>query len=327
MLAQGMIEGAERKKDQVMTKDHVVIRTYDLTKRFKKLTAVDNLNMEVYQGEVFGFLGPNGAGKTTAISILLGLLRPTAGAAEVLGYDIRRQPSQALRRVGALVEAAFYPYLSARDNLWVMAQMSGGGVRAERINEVLELVGLAKRAEDKFKTFSTGMKQRLGLGAALIHDPELLILDEPTNGLDPAGMLEIRQLIGRLAREEGKTIFLSSHLLHEVEQVCDRVLILNQGVAIASGRVDEISKRGGEIEVRVAELARAKAVLETLEWVKKVQIGEVVLYVDAPAERAADITAVLAARELYLHGLKVTESSLESFFLDVTGNSSSLTEL
>ena len=221
-----------------MAERQVVIRTHNLTKRFKKLTAVDQLNMEVTQGEVFGFLGPNGAGKTTTISMLLGLLHPTAGSAEVLGYDIQSQPARALRGVGALVEAAFYPYLSARDNLWVMAQLSGGGASPKRISEVLELVGLAKRADDKFKTFSTGMKQRLGLGAALIHDPDLLILDEPTHGLDPAGMREMRELIGRLSREHNKTVFLSSHLLHEVEQVCDRVLILDQGRAIAAGRVD-----------------------------------------------------------------------------------------
>jgi ABC-2 type transport system ATP-binding protein len=309
-----------------MIEKRIVIRTHDLTKRFKKLTAVENLTMEVYQGEVFGFLGPNGAGKTTTISMLLGLLRPTAGSAEVLGYDIRQQPAQALQRVGALVEAAFYPYLSARDNLWVMAQMSGAGGDKDRIDQVLELVGLAKRADDKFKTFSTGMKQRLGLGAALIHDPELLILDEPTGGLDPAGMLEIRQLIRRLAREEGKTVFLSSHLLHEVEQVCDRVLVLDHGQAIATGRVDEILLQEGQIQVRVAELARAGEVLRGLEWVEAVWDRDGALYVDAPADRAADITAALAAEGLYLHGLKVTERSLESFFLDVTGNSGTRSE-
>jgi ABC-2 type transport system ATP-binding protein len=298
----------------------VVIRTHDLTKRFKKLTAVDQLNMEVYQGEVFGFLGPNGAGKTTTISMLLGLLRPTAGSAEVLGYDIQSQPARALRRVGALVEAAFYPYLSARDNLWVMAQLSGGGVSTERIAEVLELVGLAKRADSKFKTFSTGMKQRLGLGAALVHNPDLLILDEPTHGLDPAGMREMRELIGRLSREQNKTVFLSSHLLHEVEQVCDRVLILDQGQAIAAGQVEEILRQGGAIEVRVAQPERALELLKRLPWVEKVQLRDGALYLDAPAGRAADITAALAAEGLYLHGLRTAERSLESFFLDVTGD-------
>jgi len=297
--------------------EKIAIHTHDLTKRYKALTAVDNLNMAVYHGEVFGFLGPNGAGKTTTISMLLGLIRPTAGSAEVLGYDIRAQTTPALRQVGALVEAAFYPYLSARDNLWVMAQMSGGGVTRQRVDAILAQVGLSARAADKFQTFSTGMKQRLGLGAALLHDPNLLILDEPTNGLDPAGMLEIRQLIGHLARDRGKTIFLSSHLLHEVEQVCDRVLILDKGQTIAVGRVDELLHKGGHIELRIAEPERAQAILHSLDWVSGVLLRDGVLYVDAPAERAADLTAALAAQGLYLHGLKVVERSLESFFLAV----------
>jgi len=298
----------------------VVIRTHGLTKRYKTLIAVDNLNMEVCRGEVFGFLGPNGAGKTTTISMLLGLIRPTAGSAEVLGYDIRAQATPALRQVGALVEAAFYPYLSARDNLWVMAQMSGGGVSRERIDAVLAQVGLAARATDKFQTFSTGMKQRLGLGAALLHSPDLLILDEPTNGLDPAGMLEIRLLIRHLAQDQGKTIFLSSHLLYEVEQVCDRVLILDKGQTIAVGRVDELLRQDGHIEIRIAEPEQARDVLRGLGWVDKVMLREGVLYLDAPAARAADLTAALAAEGLYLHGLKIAERSLESFFLAVTGN-------
>ncbi len=303
-----------------MSENTVVIRTQDLTKRYKTVTAVDNLNLEVYHGEVFGFLGPNGAGKTTTISMLLGLIRPTAGLAQVLGYDIRTQATPALRQVGALVEAAFYPYLSAHDNLWVMAKMSGGGIAQARIAAVLEQVGLADRATDKFQTFSTGMKQRLGLAAALLHDPDLFILDEPTNGLDPAGMLEIRQLIRHLAQDRGKTVFLSSHLLHEVEQVCDRVLILNKGRTLAVGRVDELLRQGGHIEVRIAEPERAQDVLRRLEWVNKLLLRDGVLYVDAPAERAADLTAALSAEGLYLHGLKVAERSLESFFLSVTGN-------
>ena len=303
-----------------MPENTVVIRTHGLTKRYKTLIAVDNLNMEVCQGEVFGFLGPNGAGKTTTISMLLGLIRPTAGSAEVLGYDIRAQATPALRQVGALVEAAFYPYLSAHDNLWVMAQMSGGGVSRERIDAVLAQVGLAARATDKFQTFSTGMKQRLGLGAALLHSPDLLILDEPTNGLDPAGMLEIRLLIRHLAQDQGKTIFLSSHLLYEVEQVCDRVLILDKGQTIAVGRVDELLRQDGHIEIRIAEPEQARDVLRGLGWVDKVMLREGVLYLDAPAARAAELTAALAAEGLYLHGLKIAERSLESFFLAVTGN-------
>lgn len=300
-----------------MSESMVVIHTEDLSKRYKEVTAVDCMSVSVYRGEVFGLLGPNGAGKTTTISMLLGLVRPTSGGATVLGHDMRTHPSAALRRVGALVEAAFYPYLSARENLWVMAQMSGGVAR-ERIDAMLDRVGLLARASSPVRTFSLGMKQRLGLAAALVHDPELLILDEPTIGLDPAGMIEIRELILQLAKEEGRTVFLSSHLLHEVEQVCDRVLILQEGRTIACGRVDELLGQGGQIEVRVAHAPEAAAVLEALDWVSGVQLHEDVLHVDAPAERAADLTAALAAHGLYLSGLQVKDRSLESYFLDVT---------
>ena len=308
--------------------DDIVIRTEGLTKRYgrsrsaRAIWAVKDLSMRVYQGEVFGLLGPNGAGKTTTISMLLGLIHPTSGSAEVLGYDIGTHAPAALRQVGALVEAAFYPYLSAWDNLWVMSQMSGGGVSEERIEQILDLVGLSSRSASKVKTFSTGMKQRLGLGVALVHDPELLILDEPTNGLDPAGMLEIRQLIRRLAEEEGKTIMLSSHLLHEVEQVCNRVMIIHQGKAIACDRVDKLLEEGGHIEIRIDQAQQAVDALRTLDWVGGVQLRDDVVYVDAPSERAADLTAALAAQGLYLRGLRVAERSLESYFLDVTEKNS-----
>ncbi|MBN1580253.1 MAG: ABC transporter ATP-binding protein [Anaerolineae bacterium] len=303
----------------MQTSSHpIVIRTEGLTKRYKEVTAVDNMSMRVHGGEIFGLLGPNGAGKTTTISMLLGLIRPTSGSAEVLGHDMRTHAPDALRKVGALVEAAFYPYMSARDNLWVMAQMSGGGIDRKHIEKVLDLVGLSGRAGSKVETFSTGMKQRLGLGAALVHDPDLLILDEPTNGLDPAGMLEIRQLILRLAKKEHKTIMLSSHLLYEVEQVCDRVLILNKGHTIACDRVDTLLEHGGHIELRIENVAEATRVLQTLDFVAGVQLRDGVLLVDAPAGRAAELTAALAAHSLYLHGLQVSERSLESYFLDVT---------
>ncbi len=303
-----------------MMDETTVIHTEDLTKRYKEVTAVDSMSMRVTQGEVFGLLGPNGAGKTTTISMLLGLVRPSSGSAVVLGHDMRTHPSAALRQVGALVEAAFYPYLSARDNLWVMAQMSGG-VDGKRIDAMLDRVGLLARADSKVRTFSLGMKQRLGLAAALVHDPGLLILDEPTIGLDPAGMIEMRHLIRHLAKEEGKTVFLSSHLLHEVEQVCDRVLILQKGRTIACGRVSELLEHGGHIEVRIDRADEAERALRALDWVSSMQLRDGVIYVDAPAERAAELTAALAAEGLYLRGLQVRERSLESYFLDVTENS------
>lgn len=298
-----------------------VIQVKGLSKQYKKITAVSNISFQVQRGEVFGLLGPNGAGKTTAISMMLGLIRPTGGSVSITGKNVQTGASVALRNVGAMVEAAFYPYLSGWDNLWVMAQMSGGNQTEEQMKSILTQVGLANRADSRVNTYSMGMKQRLGLASALIHDPDILILDEPTNGLDPAGMLEMRHLIQRLARTEGKTIIISSHLLHEIEQVCDRVMILDKGAMIANGRVDDLLAQGGHIEIRIVEVEAAMAILKTLDWVSGVELREDVIYLNALGARAAELTAVLAQNNLYLHGLKVAERSLESYFLSVTGGS------
>ena len=295
-----------------------VIRTYDLSKQFKKVTAVDAVNFAVRRGEVFGFLGPNGAGKTTTIAMLLGLVRPTAGSAEVLGHDIRRDLSAALRRVGAIVETpAFYPYMSGNDNLRIFARVVGGAAE-QHIPGILALVGLAGRGKDKVGTYSLGMRQRLGLASALLGDPELLILDEPTNGLDPAGMQEMRAFIRHLADEEGKTVFLSSHLLHEVEQVCDRVLILNKGKVIAQGRVDELLSQAHGVEMRIEEAEQAAAVLNELEWVQGAQYEHDQLCVQAPPERAPELLAALAGHGLFPSEVRPVVSTLESVFLDLT---------
>jgi ABC-2 type transport system ATP-binding protein len=295
-----------------------VIQTYDLTKRFRNVTAVDRVNFAVHRGEVFGFLGPNGAGKTTTIAMLLGLVRPTAGSAEVLGHDIRRDLSAALRRVGAIVETpAFYPYLSGTDNLRIFARIAGGD--AERhIPDILERVGLKGRGKDKVGTYSLGMRQRLGLAAALLGDPELLILDEPTNGLDPAGMQEMRHSIRRLAEEEHKTVFLSSHLLHEVEQVCDRVLILNRGQVIAQGRVDDLLGQVHAVEMRIDDAGRAAGVLAALDWVEAARHKGDQLTVQAPPERTPELLASLAAHHLFPFEVRPATASLESVFLGMT---------
>jgi len=295
-----------------------VIRTRDLTKRFGRLTAVDGINFEVRRGEVFGFLGPNGAGKTTTIAMLLGLVRPTAGNAEVLGHDVRHDLSAALRRVGAIVETpAFYPYMSGEDNLRIFARILGGGAE-KHISALLEQVGLKGRGKDKVGTYSLGMRQRLGLAAALLGDPELLILDEPTNGLDPAGMQEMRVFIRRLVHEESKTIFLSSHLLHEVEQVCDRVLILNKGQVIAQGRVDELLGQAHAVEMRIADGARAAGVLSGLDWVQGTSQDGDWLRVQAPPERAPELLEALSAHGLFPFEVRPVVSTLESVFLGLT---------
>jgi ABC-2 type transport system ATP-binding protein len=304
-----------------MNNNTPVIRTYDLTKRFKNITAVDAVNFEVQRGEVFGFLGPNGAGKTTTIAMLLGLVRPTAGSAEVLGHDIRRDLSAALRRVGAIVEApAFYPYLSGVDNLRIFARILGGDAE-KHIPALLEQVGLKGRGKDKVGAYSLGMRQRLGLASALLGDPELLLLDEPTNGLDPAGMQEMRLLVRRLAEEEGKTVFLSSHLLHEVEQVCDRVLILNKGQVIAQGRVDDLLGQAHAVEMRIADAKRAAVVLTALDWVEAAHHEGDQLRVQAPPERAPELLAALARHDLFPLEVRPAISSLESVFLGLTDDS------
>src|SRR4051794_13981911 len=208
------------------------VQTSALTKRYGRMRAVEELSISVPRGEVYGFLGPNGAGKTTTLRMLLGLVQPTSGSLRLLG---RRPGPGYLARVGALIEGpAFYPYLSGRDNLRVLADH--GGVRRSRVDGVLETVALAERAGDRYATYSLGMKQRLGLAAALLKDPELLILDEPTNGLDPAGMAEMRDFIRSLAAG-GRTVLLSSHVMGEIEQGCDRVGGVRARLLVAGGTV------------------------------------------------------------------------------------------
>ncbi|OGO08925.1 MAG: hypothetical protein A2Z66_07205 [Chloroflexi bacterium RBG_13_66_10] len=302
--------------------EEFVIRTWGLTKRYGKTLAVDGISFEVPRGEVFGFLGPNGAGKTTTIAMLLGLVHPTSGAAEVLGCDIRKGLGAALRRTGATIESpAFYPYLSGRDNLRVMA-LTGGGCDAGRIAEVLERVGLAGREGDLFKTYSMGMKQRLALAAALLNDPEFLILDEPTNGLDPAGIQETRTMLRQMVDEQGKSVFLSSHLLHEVQQVCDRVVIIDHGRVIAQGRVDELlrQREAIEVELRPADVDRGEAALRTARWVTGIRRDGDRLHVAAPAERSGEVAEILAGQQIYPTQLVRASSTLEDLFLTLTGN-------
>ena len=290
-----------------------VIDARGLSKRYSAdVLAVDGLNLRVRRGEVYGFLGPNGAGKTTTLRMLSGLLRPTAGTATVVGYP----PGSAagLGKLGAMVETpAFYPYLSGRDNLRVMAHYVGRP--AGRIEAVLEQVDLSDRARHKFKTYSTGMKQRLGVAAALLKDPELLILDEPTSGLDPQGTVEMRALIKGIAKE-GRTVLLSSHLLNEVEQTCDRVGVIVKGQLVAEGTIDELRGRGGLI-IRATPVDRARALLEQLVAAPvQVQDGRLSLNVD-PAQ-AALINRRLVEGGVDVSELRESERSLEDVFLQLT---------
>lgn len=220
-----------------------VIEVRGLTKRFRNIVAVNNLNLNVYPGDVFGFLGPNGAGKSTTIRMLLSLIKPNSGTIKIFGKSLKENRANILKKVGAIVEKPdFYMYLSAYKNLEILGKLSGADVSKKKIMEMLELVGLEKRYKSKVKTYSHGMKQRLGIAQALLHDPELIILDEPTTGLDPQGMKEIRDLILYLSKTKNKTIFLSSHILREVEIIASRMIIINKGSAKVEGSVDELLK-------------------------------------------------------------------------------------
>lgn len=224
-----------------------------LTKRFGDFTAVDDLSFAINKGEIYGFLGPNGAGKSTTIRMLLGLIHPTAGEVFINGEPFRQNRKKSLQQIGAIVERPdMYKYLSAWNNLEIFARLSRKRVPTERLHEVIELVGLKGREHDKVKAYSQGMKQRLGIAIALVHDPELLILDEPTNGLDPQGIAEMRELIRTLGTHMGKTILISSHLLYEIEQVATHMLIIHKGKKMAEGKVSDLLNPNETIfEVRI----------------------------------------------------------------------------
>lgn len=314
--------------------ENVVISTSRLTKVYGNLVAVNDLHIQVMRGDVFGFLGPNGSGKTTTIRMLLGLVRPTAGRAVIFGLDNSQQLTVILQHIGAIVETpVFYPYLSGKDNLHVVAATSGmitGRASNRRVAEVLELVELQKYAHLTFRQYSFGMKQRLGIGAALLTDPELILLDEPTNGLDPAGMYEIRQLIQRLSAL-GKTIFISSHILYEVQQVCNRVAIMQRGNLIKQGAVSELLQKSERIVVRMnsadetqqAHLILLNARERGMEWIVSVNLeqerdGRTSIHVDAPRSRSAELNALLARNNLFAAELRPQEGSLEDVFLELT---------
>ena len=297
----------------------LVIETSGLTKRYGEVLAVDELSMNVPRGHVFGLLGPNGSGKTTTMGMLLGLVKPTAGSFSLFGSG--SQDLVALRRIGAIVETpSFYPYLSGRDNLAYFQGIAGRGDQSE-LDDLLDKVGLAERADSRFRTYSLGMKQRLGLAYALLGDPEVLFLDEPTNGMDPAGMAEVRDLIRSLGTG-GRTVLLSSHLLHEVEQVCDSVAILSKGRLIAQGKVADLvhSQAGDRVRLRTTDNAKAVEVLSALDWVVDVTVDGESIVVTAPSDRSTDVSVALGRSEVYVTEMAADEMSLEQYFLDVTGS-------
>jgi ABC-type multidrug transport system ATPase subunit len=300
------------------------IRTENLSKTFGKgktsITAVKGLNLEVARGQVYGFLGPNGAGKTTTIRMLMDLIRPSAGRAEINGRTVRE--AGALARVGGLVEGpAFYGYLSGRNNLEVLAR-TADDYRPERILNLLEQVGLAARAGQPVSSYSLGMKQRLGVAAAILGDPDLVVLDEPTNGLDTAGIQEMRGFIRGLVRERGKTVFISSHLLNEVEQTCDRVAIIQKGEMIREGPVAGLlAESASNLRIQAAPLEQAEQALRERWKISRESIpGDAVpwLVVEAPPEESPLVVEFLVGHGIRVHQVVVQRQTLESYFLAAT---------
>jgi ABC-2 type transport system ATP-binding protein len=295
-----------------------ILTTHALTKQFGGLRAVDGLEIEVCKGDVFGFLGPNGAGKTTVIRLVLGLIHPTSGHAEVAGHRVPGELQGALRHVGGFVDdPTFYPLMSARRNLRLLGSMTGP-VSEERIDEVLDIVALSDRSEDRVGGFSHGMKQRLGIAQALLHSPELIVLDEPTSGLDPRGMKDVRELIRELGAA-GTTVFLSSHLLHEVEQVCTRAVIINKGRVVVQGPVSELRPQNDAIKVLTGDQGRAAEVLRGQFGAGGVKEDEEYLVVAADQDAVPEMV-----RRLVQDGVDVRavvpapEQGLEDFFLELT---------
>jgi len=293
----------------------IAVEARGLTKRYGDALAVDGVDLSVRRGEVYGFLGPNGAGKTTTLRMLLGLIRPTSGAASVLGQ--RPGDASALARTGSMVEGpAFYPYLSGRDNLAVVARYAGVG-RAH-VDQVLDRVDLGSRGGDKFGAYSLGMKQRLGVAAALLKEPDLVVLDEPTNGLDPAGMRDMRALIRRLGNE-GHTVILSSHMLGEVQQVCDRVGVISSGRMILESSVEEL--RGeGELVLRASPYDVVRATLDDLDYVQVVSAVDGELRLRVEEHLTGDVTRALVLAGVELREVRRVDRQLEDVFFEITSN-------
>jgi ABC-2 type transport system ATP-binding protein len=300
--------------------DGLAVATHGLRKGYGHTVALAGLDLAVPQGVIYGFLGPNGAGKTTTIRCLLGLIHPDGGTMELLGRPYTGHDRRRLFDVGALIESpSFYPYLSARENLRVIAA-TGPAVAPGRIEELLELMALRDRATDKVSGYSLGMKQRLGIAAALLNDPRLLILDEPANGLDPAGIHELRKALRQLVQRPDRTIVVSSHILPEVQQLADVVGIIDHGKLVHQGSLEQLLEASGMVRVRVAadQVGAAVAVLATMPDAEPVADDEGWITVRGEPDRAATINRALAERGIYASGLEAG-SSLEAIFLSLTG--------
>ena len=296
-----------------------VLQTEQLTKKYRRRVVVDRLSLTVERGDIFGFLGQNGAGKSTTIRMALGLVRPTSGRVKVLDHDMSRQPLQVLKSIGAIIEApAFYQNFSGRQNLRMLAAMSGGAER-QRIEMVLKIVGLRERARDPVRVYSHGMRQRLGIAQALLPNPEFIILDEPTDGLDPQGLCEVRTLVRRLRDELGLTVMLSSHLLHEVEQICNRVAIIDEGRLLYQGAVEDLIAKDNLIRLRVDRITEAYDLLSRNPRLSLHRNGDdQSLYVRMDGEEIPGMNALLVQHGFRVMELSRRRESLEQVFLRLT---------
>jgi ABC-type multidrug transport system ATPase subunit len=298
--------------------DETILRARSLGKRYGGRWAVHDLDLTVRRGEIYGFLGPNGAGKSTTIRMLLSLVRPTSGSVELFGLPLREHRAAVLSRVGGLVERAdFYPYLSARRNLRIIAALAGA--KGDRpVDRALELAGLSARADDRVASFSHGMKQRLGLAGALLGSPEFVILDEPTTGLDPQGIKEVRELLKGLAADEGLTVFLSSHLLVEIEQIATSMAIINDGRLVVQGKVRELlDEASGPVVIEASPVDHAMEVVRATPWGGSASASGNQIRVQMPAADVPALNAALVAAGVAVRSL-VPRRSLEEYFLSVT---------
>lgn len=293
----------------------LALQVTNLHKKIRKREIIKGISFEVMPGEVFGFLGPNGAGKTTTIRMIVGLIKPTSGTILIGGKDIRKNFTEAMRGLGSIVEnPEFYTFLTGQENLAYFARMDSS-IKKERIQEVTELVGLEKRINDRVSTYSLGMRQRLGIAQALLSNPKLLILDEPTNGLDPSGIHEMRDFIRALARNEGISVLVSSHLLSEIELLCDRVAIMTDGTIIKTDQVSHLLSSRAQLRWRVTSFEQAKAFLES---VTEVEVDGEYL-VTAVNEHSAEWNEQLVANGIQVHEIDKKKPSLEDLFLELTG--------
>ncbi|MGZ3950368.1 MAG: ABC transporter ATP-binding protein [Flavisolibacter sp.] len=295
-----------------------IIHTSNLSKKFTEVMAVDDLSFSVESGEVYGFLGQNGAGKSTTIRMLLTLIRPSKGSIKLFGKDLEAHRNEILQKTGAIIEKPdLYNYLTALQNISIMAKLSGIYLTQKELMQQLERVGIGERANSKVKTFSQGMKQRLGIACALINNPELIILDEPSNGLDPQGIADVRNLILHLSRNEGKTIFVSSHLLNEMELIADSMLIIDQGKKLAEGKVNDLLNPADTlVEIDTTNNEITKGILQQSQWSRYLQSSENII-LKMHRQEIPGLTKFLVEQDVHVLAIR-PKHSLEDYFLSLT---------